>query len=123
MAPTAARAEPMAKVKATTELVLMPISLAAPVSSEVACMALPILVLRTSSCSPTISSTDTTMLIRVSDVKVMPPKSTGRAPNRVGMVLGSGVKSSINRFCRKMLTPRAVISREIRAALCTSSRR
>ena len=40
MAPTAARAEPMAKVKATTELVLMPISLAAPVSSEVACMAL-----------------------------------------------------------------------------------
>ena len=42
---TAARAEPMAKVMEMVEFTLMPMSWAAPLSSDTARMALPILVL------------------------------------------------------------------------------
>ena len=57
-----ASAEPMANVKVIVLLMSMPISCAAPVSSDTARMALPILVFCTRNVSASIEITDTTMV-------------------------------------------------------------
>ena len=61
----AARPEPMAKVMEIVELTLMPISWAAPLSSEQARMALPILVLPTNTDSATMMTRQATMVTMV----------------------------------------------------------
>ena len=57
-----ASAEPMANVKVMVLLMLMPISCAAPVSSETARMALPMRVFCTRNVSASIESTETTIV-------------------------------------------------------------
>lgn len=91
-------------------------------SSDVACMAFPILVLLTSSCSPTIMTTDTPMFRMVLEGSARSPQCRVPKSIRVGTEIGLDENRIINRFWRKMLTPRAVISREMRAALWTSRR-
>ena len=58
----AARAEPMAKVVEMVALTLMPISWAAPLSSEQARMALPILLLLVNRVRPTMMMRHTAMV-------------------------------------------------------------
>ena len=60
----AARAEPMAKVAEMVELTLMPMSWAAPLSSEQARMALPILDLLTKVVSASMMTTQAAMVSR-----------------------------------------------------------
>ena len=115
-APTAASAEPTPKVKAIVELVLIPISFAAPASSLVARMALPILVLLTKSCKAIIMTTEVRMLRIVLELICNAPSSSIPFGNIAGMDFALDENSSCERFCRKMLTPIAVINREILGA-------
>ena len=61
----AARAEPMAKVTEMVRLTLMPMSWAAPLSSDTARMALPILVLPVNRVRHTMMTIQATMVTRV----------------------------------------------------------
>ena len=67
-AATAARAEPMAKVREMVIFTLMPISFAASLSSETARMALPILVFFTKSWSRIIQTAATPMVIKIMEL-------------------------------------------------------
>ena len=61
----AAKAEPMAKVMEMVRLTLIPMSWAAPLSSDTARMALPILVLPVNRVRHSIMTTQATMVTRV----------------------------------------------------------
>ena len=86
-------------------------------------MALPILVLPTSSCRQIIIITDVTMFRMVVEVMDTPnTESAGRSKNFC-IGLASEPKINWKRFCRKMLTPMAVISSDILGTFRTSRRR
>ena len=75
--PIPASAEPMAKVKEMVAFTLMPISWAAPVSSETARMALPTLVFCTSSARAIMETTDTAMVRMAVKLIFTPPMEMG----------------------------------------------
>ena len=65
----------MAKVMEMTRLMSMPMSWAAPVSSETARMALPMRVFWINRWSPTMAPTETRIVTRVLRLKESPPRS------------------------------------------------
>ena len=107
----AARPEPMAKTMAIVALTSMPMSWAAPLSSETARMALPILVLVVNSVRPTMI----TMLART--VTSVTELTTSSPPNKdsegMAMTCGNDFGSLFQmrraRFCSRYETPMAVI--------------
>ena len=85
-------------------------------------MAFPTLVRLTRRYNNTIITTDTAMLMRVVMLMDCPARSRVSRVISVGTDLGSELNISINAFCRKILTPMAVINREIRGDPLVSNR-
>ena len=98
------------------EFVLIPINFAAPASSLVARIALPILVLFTKSCRAIIITTEVPIFSRVFELICKVPSSNIVFGNIAGIDFALEENSNCERFCKKMLTPIAVINREIRGA-------
>lgn len=96
----AASAEPIAKVRLIVRFTFMPMSCAAPLSSEQARMALPILLLLVKSVSPTMMTTHMAMVSSEMPLIVRPPSET--EPPTMGVYdLGLAPQSSCAAFCRK----------------------
>ncbi|MPN19819.1 hypothetical protein SDC9_167191 [bioreactor metagenome] len=95
------------------KVVFIPISLAAPASSETALIALPIFVLLTSSCNSTISTTEVKIVTTVTILTLRSPIATGSAFIIGGKALPEDEKKSCAKFCNRRLMPIAVIRREI----------
>ena len=74
----AASALPMAKVMEMVLFTLMPISWDAPISSDTARMALPVLVKRTKADRPNISTMESPSVTSVSRFTVRPPSDSER---------------------------------------------
>ena len=99
----AASAEPMANVRAIVWLTLMPISSAAPRSSDTARMALPIFV------RPVNCVSATMMTILASTVTIVSPLMSSAPSNREmepmltteAKLLGFGPQMSSARFCKR----------------------
>ena len=72
---TAARPEPMAKVRVMVEFTLMPIRIEASLSSETARMALPCLVYVTNSCSATMMTKPNSTVRMVAPSILSPPSA------------------------------------------------
>ena len=101
MAATAARAEPMAKVMVMVWLTLMPMSSAAPLSSDTARMALPMRVLLMNRVRPIIITAVTTRVARVIPSIYTAPSSMVGREITVGKDFCSGPKISRARFCSR----------------------
>ena len=80
-------------------------------------MALPILVLLTKSCNPIINTTEAMIVTMVTIEICMLPTEIGGASMMAGNALPEDPKISCAKFCKKMLTPMAVMRSEMRATL------
>ena len=111
-----ASAEPMAKVKEIVRFRLMPMSWAAPISSETARMALPSLVFWTMSVRAAIATIVTRIVSSAALLMVTEPSEI--LPGTMGsMLFVSEPKSSCAPFSSRKEIPMAVISRLRRGAL------
>ena len=99
----AASAEPMAKVMEMVALTLMPISSAAPLSSDTARMALPILVLPVNSVSAIMMTMLARTVVNASLVMTSLPPNRRRLPKFTteAKLLGLEPQISSAMFCRK----------------------
>ena len=91
----------MAKVMVMVRLTLMPISSAAPLSSETARMALPMRVLLMKSVRQIIIRAVTTSVMRVMPSMYTPPSSMVGSLKMVGKAFCSEPKISRARFCSR----------------------
>ena len=91
----------MAKVMVMVWLTLMPMSSAAPLSSDTARMALPMRVLLMKSVSPTMMAAVTTRVMRVMPSIYTPAASMVGSLMMVGNAFCSEPKIKSARFCRK----------------------
>ena len=97
----AASPEPMANVTEIVVFTLIPISCAAPLSSDTARMAVPIFVLLVNSISTTIIRMHTAMVTSVTWVMRSVPRLTDPLPTTEVKLTGVDVQISSAAFCRK----------------------
>ena len=108
----------MAKVREIVLLTLMPMSFAAPMSSETARMARPGFVLLTKRLSSSISTTETMQVMMGRDLTgFLPILKSVSLTRTAGNLICSLPKISCAMICSARLTPMAVISAEMRGAL------
>ncbi len=93
----------MAKVSEMVAFTLMPISCAAPLSSDTACMACPTFVLLTNNVSATMMTADVTMVTSVSPVTTScPPKRRSGSMDTTDVKdFGAEPQMSSARFCSR----------------------